>query len=320
MRILLIKTSSMGDVIHNLPVVSDIRAQHPDAEIDWLVEENFAEIPRLHPGVAKVIPVAVRRWRKQLFSVATRKEIGEFDRAIRSENYDYVIDTQGLFKSALLAWRCRGIRCGYDAQSARESVAAYAYDRRFSVDTKLHAVTRNRTLAALAIGYTTSATLDYGLASLSNASATKATAVLLTATSRDDKLWPDDRWIAVGKTLSANGISCVLPGGNAIERERAARIAEAIPNAIALPPLGLTALAQELAAARVVIGVDTGLVHLAAALGRPTIALYCASDPLLTGVLAETPFKNLGARGAPPTHDAVLQSVAAMLHLSAFLS
>jgi heptosyltransferase I len=320
MHVLLIKTSSMGDVIHNLPVVSDIRARYPDAKIDWLVEESFASIPALHPGVADVIQVAIRRWRKNLFSAKTWSEIAAFDHGVHREKYDYVIDTQGLLKSALLASRSVGVHCGYDAKSARESIASKFYDRRITVSTHLHAVERNRQLVALALGYEIDTPLNYGVTAANVRKAAEATAVLLTATSRDDKLWLEDRWIALGKALSASGMTCVLPGGSEVERERAARIAAEIPQAVVLPPLGLAALAGKLAGARVVVGVDTGLVHLAAALGRPTVALYCASDPQLTGVLADTPFQNLGSRGRPPALEAVLQSVSAMLKLPASLS
>ena len=315
MRILLVKTSSLGDVIHNLPVVSDILARYPDASIDWVVEENFAELPALHPGVTTVIPVALRRWRKNLFARATWEEMAACYRAISRHEYDFVIDTQGLLKSALITWCARGLRCGHDAGSAREGIASIAYDRNFAVDTKLHAVARNRALVALALGNANDEPLNYGIAIAPQPAATKPTAVLLTATSRDDKLWPEARWIALGRKLSELGMTCALPGGSAVERERASRLARAIPDAIALAPLRLSELARELSAAQIVIGVDTGLVHLAAALGRPTIALYCASDPLLTGVFALTPFQNLGARDSPPTLDAVLQTTTAMLDL-----
>lgn len=313
MRILLIKTSSMGDVIHNLPVVNDIVARFPDAQIDWVVEENFAEIPRLHPRVQQVIPVALRRWRRALFAGNTWSEVGEFLRALRRENYDYVIDTQGLLKSALITFVTRGVRCGYNAASAREGLATLAYDRRFAVTTTLHAVERNRALVAQAIGGVNTTSVNYGIAPPSIANGKCTTAVLLTATSRDDKLWSETHWVALGCHLSARGLICQLPAGRTIERERATRLVQQIPNAIALPAQGLTALAQVLASAKVVIGVDTGLVHLAAALGRPTVAIYCASDPTLTGVLAATPFVNLGSSTLAPSAIEVIAATDGLL-------
>lgn len=304
MRILLVKTSSLGDVIHNLPVVSDLRRHCADAQIDWVVEEAFADIPRLHPGVGKVIPVALRRWRKHLLSAATWREIGAFRTALQSEAYDLVLDTQGLLKSALLAVQARGRRVGHAADSAREPLAARFYDAGHTIAKTLHAVERNRQLAASALGYTALGAPDYGLAGIRGDDSPSV--VLLTATSRDDKLWAEDNWIALGRHFAAQGLRCLLPAGSAVERERAGRIAAAIPAARVVPPSRLCELAGVLAASRLVVGVDTGLVHLAAALDRPTIALFCASEPGLTGVLAGPRAINLGARGAPPTLADVL--------------
>jgi len=306
MRILLIKTSSLGDVVHNLPVVTDLRRRYPEVEIDWVVEEGFGEIPRLHPGLRRVIPIALRRWRKFLLSPATWSEMHSFRASLQAENYDLVIDTQGLLKSALITRMARGKRCGYSAASAREALAAHFYDVRFDVPKSLHAVLRNRQLVALAAGFTADQALDYGIAAPPAPTLAQAYAVLLTATSRDDKLWPEQQWIELGRALHARGLISLLPAGNATERARATRLAAAIPAAIALPPQELTALAGCLAGARIVIGVDTGLVHLGAALGRPTLTLFCASDPTLTGVLAQTPAVNLGARGLSPGVDDVL--------------
>ena len=312
MRILLIKTSSLGDVVHNLPVVTDLRTRFPAADIDWVVEEAFADIPRLHPGVGQVIPVAVRRWRRSLLSPQTWREIGSLRKRLGAARYDIAIDTQGLLKSALITRMAPTRRCGYAADSAREPLASRFYDARFEVAKALHAVERNRRLAAMAGGYTSNGAPDYGIAAVP-APTPGPTAVLLTATSRDDKLWPEDRWIALGCELQARGLYCLLPAGNSLERERAERIASRIPQANLLPPSGLGELAGQLSAARIVVGVDTGLVHLAAALGRPTLALFSASDPALTGVLARTPAFNLGSRGQPPSVAEVLAAAAPLL-------
>ena len=313
MRILLIKTSSLGDVVHNLPVVSDLRRSYPEAAIDWIVEEGFLDIPRLHAGLRQVIPVAIRRWRQSFLSPATWREIRAFHKTLETLDYDLVIDTQGLLKSALIARRGRGRRCGYSATSAREPLASWFYDAKFDVPRNLHAVERNRRLAALACAYTPTPVPDYGIAVPPAPTFGRASAVLLTATSRDDKLWPQGRWIELGQTLHEKGLACLLPAGNTAERERAAQIAQAVPGASVLPPANLRDLATQIAAARIVIGVDTGLVHLAAALGRPTLALFCASDPGLTGVLAATPAINLGSRGQPPGVAEVLAAATPFL-------
>lgn len=319
MRILLIKTSSLGDVVHNLPVVTDLRTRFPAATIDWVVEESFADIPRLHPGVDQVIPVAVRRWRRSLLVPATWREIGALRRRLGAARYDLAIDTQGLLKSALIARLAPTRRCGYAADSAREPLASRFYDAHFSVPKAMHAVERNRRLAAQAGGYQITGAPDYGIAvppapALCVPEGTSGpTAVLLTATSRDDKLWPEEHWTALGQGLEARGLHCLLPAGNDAERERAARLVGRIPRACLLPPSGLGELAGHLAAARIVVGVDTGLVHLAAALARPTLALFSASDPALTGVLARTPAINLGSQSQPPSVAEVLAAAEPLL-------
>lgn len=306
MRLLLVKTSSLGDVIHNLPVASDIAARFPGAVIDWVVEEALAEIPRLHPAIRNVIPVALRRWRKQLLSPATWREMTTFRRTLQAENYDAVIDTQGLLKSALICRMAHGPRYGHDAASAREPFASRFYDHRLSVPTDLHAVTRNRLLACQALAYPLSDILDYGIAVPPGPTSGADSVTLLTATSRDDKLWPTERWIALGQAFHERGLTSLLPAGSVSERERAAQIAARIPHARILPPMNLRELATVLAGSRLVVGVDTGLVHLAAALGRPTVALFCASNPTLTGVLSSGDAINLGQRDDPPSVDAVL--------------
>lgn len=316
MRILLVKTSSLGDVVHNLPVATDIARQFPGAEIDWVVEEGFAELPRLHPAVRRVIPVAIRRWRKSIWSPATWREIGAFRRAVKADSYDAIIDTQGLLKSALIARTALGPRIGYDRDSAREPAVARYYDRHVSVGRDLHAVARNRVLAAGALDYVPATAVDYGITAEALAAAWLPKgeyAVLLTATSRADKEWPEDDWQALGMALIATGLRCVLPGGSLPERERAGRLATKLGRAVAAPAMNLRELAGLLAGARIVIGVDTGLVHLAAALGRPTIALYCGSNPALTGVLAETAAINLGSDGSPPPAGEVVRQALALL-------
>ncbi|WP_309293348.1 lipopolysaccharide heptosyltransferase I [Azonexus sp.] len=308
------KTSSLGDVIHNLPVVSDIRKHVSEAVIDWCVEESFAAIPRLHPGVAEVFPVAIRRWRKRLLCRQTWREIAAFRARLRAQRYDLILDTQGLLKSALIAAQASGPRCGFDPHTVREPLAARFYQRHCAVSVAEHAITRNRLLAATALGYTTDDTPDYGIAAAPAAFSwlpSAPYAVLLTATSRDDKLWPEAHWLELGNRLREQGCHAVLPGGSAAERERAARLAAGIPGAIAALPLDIAALASVLAGAREVVGVDTGLTHLAVALKVPTVALYTATDPGLTGVFGAAFHRNLGGKGQLPTAEAVLDALLA---------
>lgn len=309
MRILLVKTSSLGDVIHNLPVVSDLRRNFPEARIDWCVEESFADIPRLHPDVSDVIPVAIRRWRNALGRLATWREIGEFRTRIGQTTYDAVLDTQGLIKSGLIAWLAKGPHYGHAAEVAREPLAARFYDQSFVIPPNVHAVERNRWLAAAAFDTPVDLPLDYGLVAPDVGTpwlACSRHAVLLTATSRDDKLWDEGNWILVGQALKEQGLTPVFPSGNAEERQRAERIAAAVPGAVVAPRLSLRELAALIGRAALAIGVDTGLAHLAAALRVPTIALYITTDSALTGVYGTGHFRNLGAPGRAPTIAEVL--------------
>ena len=299
----------MGDVIHNLPVASDIASHFPDSQIDWVVEESFAGIPALHPAVNQIIPVAIRRWRKSLLSHDTRSEIQAFKNRLQQNRYDFVIDTQGLIKSAVITRMAKGPRYGYAWQSAREPLASLFYNHTFEVAKALHAVERNRQLAAQTFGYTPAKTVNYGIVApktdLPWLTGTPY-AVLLHATSRDDKQWPETDWVALGKHLNQKGIACVLPWGSAREADRSRRLAQQIPQAIVPPSLQLGEVAALLAQARVVVGVDTGIAHLAAAINVPVIGIYCASDPTLTGIYTSGPGVNLGKAGAPPTLEAVI--------------
>lgn len=309
----------MGDVIHNLPVVTDIRRHWPDVQIDWVVEQPFADIPRLHPGVSEVLTVAVRRWRRTLTQRQTWREMRAFRRGLRTRFYDLVLDTQGLVKSALIAALARGKPHGMDWWSAREPLAALFYDQRHPVIKGRHAVWRNRALAALAVGYPIpDDPPDYGLpvapAAIPALALPADYAVCLHATSRDSKLWPAGHWIALAARLAQAGIAAVLPWGNAREHGRAQALAREAGTVIVPPALSLAALADVLRGARAVIGVDTGLVHLAAALGRPTIAIYTDTDPALTGVVAHDGrlVRSLGNQRVTPDVDEVCAALRAL--------
>lgn len=299
MRILIVKTSSLGDVVHMLPALTDAAHAMPGLSADWVVEEGFAAVPAWHPSVARIIPIALRRWRKQLGEATTWRELAAARRALGERAYDAVIDSQGLLKSALFTRWTRGPRWGYDWASCREPLASLFYTQRVHVPRELHAIERNRRLLAAALGYPLNdAALDYGLSTLaerlppSPLGLPERYVVALHGTSRIDKEWPEAHWIAVGLALAQRGLALLLPWGNPREHERAQRIATALPGSQVLPRLGLNELAAILARAQGVLGVDTGLMHIAAALGRPGLALYPATAPALTGVRS--------ASGHPP--------------------
>jgi len=258
-------------------------------------------VAKMHASVRRVITVAVRRWRSALWNPAVWREMREVRRAIAEARYDSVIDTQSLLKSALIASWAHGPKHGLDGASAREPLAARFYDVRHAVPRALHAVERNRRLAAAALGYSLSS-LDYGLRAPGGAG--DDALVFLTMTSRDDKLWPEERWIELGRAL---GGKAVLPWGNEAERLRAERIARALPNGFVLPRQTIDSLASLFSGARAVVGVDTGLTHLAAEVGARTVGIYCGSDPGLTGIYGALRFTNLGFRGHPPSVAEVLK-------------
>jgi heptosyltransferase-1 len=309
-RILLVKTSSLGDIVHNLPVVADIASQWPEAEIDWVLEEPFAALPALHPKVRRVMPVAVRRWRRSPLAADTRREIGAFFDALRAIRYDAVIDTQGLFKSAFVSRAARGRRFGLDFRSSREPLFPF-YDRTFHVPRSLHAVERNRIIVASALGYRVPPRIDYGIRARSSP-VSGAYAVLVHATSAAKKLWREERWVELGEALRSRGLKSVLPWGSDDERMRSERLEAAIQGAVTPPRTSLEEVASLLAGARCAVGVDTGLTHLAGALGVATVGIYTATDPGTTGLHGCVRAVNVGAVGANPRVDDVLQALSSL--------
>ncbi|QIW15317.1 lipopolysaccharide heptosyltransferase 1 [Pasteurellaceae bacterium RH1A] len=305
MKVCLIKTSSMGDVIHTLPALTDAQRAIPNVQVDWVVEENFAEIPRWHSAVNQVIPVAIRRWRKNLLKPQTWQEWQAYKQALQAQPYDAVIDAQGLLKSALFATRlARGTKHGYDKNSAREGLSSLFYDQTYAIPYQQHAVERIRQLLAQALGYALPTEKgDYGLANsarFSPACSIPSPAceeglgwgenpylLAIHATTRADKHWPETHWQTLLTSLSAQGLEIRLPWGNSAEKARAEGLAAQSPLIKVLPKLTLTQLAQEIAGAKAVISVDTGLSHLTAALNKPNIILYGATDPKLIGAYGQ---------------------------------
>jgi len=287
MRVLIVKTSSMGDVLHTLPALTDAMQAIAGIRFDWVVEEGFAQIPSWHEAVDRVIPVALRRWRKAWFSDPVKAERRAFRETLRAVHYDAVIDAQGLVKSAALVTRlAHGLKHGMDWKTAREPLASLFYNRRHHIAKQQHAVERTRELFAKSLGYSKPQTQgDYAIAQhfVKESTTGAPYAVFLHATTRDDKHWPEARWRDLLALMATSGLKIKLPWGAPHEEARARRLAEGFDYVEVLPRLSLEKVARELADARMVVSVDTGLSHMAAALDRPNFTLYGPTDPGLIG-------------------------------------
>ena len=339
-KVLVVKMSSMGDIVHAQPLVTDILKHFPNAKIDWVCESAFAAIPAMHPGVADVIPIALRRWRRNLSDPDTRRAFRAFVERLRRVQYDWVIDCQGLIKSAVVSRLARAShRAGLSWASSRDAVASLAYDRKALVAKSLHVVTRNRAVAAAALGYSVAEPARFGLQSPALPadwrSTQRACAVLIPGASRDEKLWPEAHWQAVAKSLIGQGLQVCWLWGSASERERVLRLAHAcgsvqdvsaqdpaqaaaqaadpLANSLVPPFLSVAQAAALIADARVVVGLDTGFTHLAGALGRPTVGIFCDFDATQCAVSGDAPCESLGGVGQIPALDAVEAAVKRLL-------
>ena len=308
-KILIIRTSSLGDLVHMLPAISDIAHHVPQARIDWIVEENFAEIPAWHPAVNEVIKVAHRRWRKHWWSAQTRAERAALRRDLGARRYDIVLDMQGLLKSVWLVRQTHGVRHGLDLRSVREPLASFFYDVRHRVKFWQPAVTRQRELAAATFGYTYEGAPDFGLRALTHEARIEPYAVIMPSASRDDKLWPAQNWNTVFQHLRKQGLTLKLLAGNPAEFERAQALVAGDPQAQVLPRMDLRDVATVLASARIMVGLDSGLTHLSAGLGRPTIGIYQASTPVRTPLQGSAYTASLGERGHAPSAETVMGAI-----------
>jgi len=305
LKILIVKLSSLGDVVHAMPAVQDLRQAFPQAQIDWVVERGFAPLVRRCAGVSRVIECDLRRWRKSPFSASTRKAWGSFKAELQSEAYDVVIDLQGLSKSALVAWLAQltpqGKRYGLANQtegSSFEAPARWVADVALTLPTHIHAVDRSRELCARALGYAVPKIQSFGLlapvdpaqAAIINIAADKRFAsgsvALVHGTSRADKEWPVAYWVELGKRLNASGYSVTLPHGSDAEQRCANEIAAQLEAAVVWPRLGLDALLDALATCAGVVGVDSGLSHMAVALDLPHVQIYNFDTAWRTGPVA----------------------------------
>jgi heptosyltransferase-1 len=306
--ILFIKTSSLGDVVHQLPAMTDARRRFPAAKIAWVAEEAFVPLARLHPAIDEVIPVATRRWRYQPLDKKTWREAASFRRSLRSIGAETVIDTQGLIRSAIISRLSHGVRHGYDHQSITETPASFFYNVKHRVSRALHAVTRNRVLTGLSLGYDSFAQLDYGLGHLIPAKRSRH-ALLFHGTSRVEKEWSDAEWIKVGQWIAAQAYTVLLPWGNARELARCRYLSSFIPGATILENLPIDKLAEITATASFVVGVDTGLLQLAAACGTPLASIFISSNISLTGPTGNGPIVCFDGSKKSVSADEVVKSL-----------
>ena len=313
--VLIVRPSSLGDIVHALPVVHDIRQHRPGMNVDWVAEEMFVELVALNREVRAVIPVSLRRWRHALLARATWREIAAFRGTLRTQHYDVVLDLQEQVKGALIGWLARGAVHGPDRASIREPVATLAYRRKHRIPPRQHLIDRCRELAGKALGYEPVGPPRFGLSvARSGESPPSPFAVFVHSTSRDDKLWPEAHWRNLIAHFAKGGMAVVLPSGNAAEAARSERLARGIVGARAAARQTLSQTASLLARANLVCGVDTGLVHLAAALGVPTIALFVATDPELAGVArAGGHAHDIGGTGSVPSPEQVIAAASVIM-------
>lgn len=308
-KILIVRTSSLGDLVHILPAISDISQHVPNAQIDWIVEDSFTEIPSWHSAINEVIPVSHRKWRKSWWSKQTRQQRSALKQNLASRNYDVVLDMQGLMKSIWLVRQTNGTRHGLDLTSAREPTASFFYNVKHKVKFWQPAVTRQRLLASQAFGYTYSGKPDYGLQTFINQANIQPYAVIMPSASRDDKLWPESNWHLVFKHLQNLGLDIKILSGNQAESQRAAHLAQGFDNAQVMARMNLTNVAELIASSSIMIGLDSGITHLSAGLARPTIGIYIASTPLRTPLQGIAYNASLGERGNPPSAQTVLAAI-----------
>lgn len=320
LKILLVRVSSLGDVLHNLPMVADILAHHPGARIDWVVEEGYVSLVRLNAQVHRIIPFALRRWRKGLGDPATRAEVKQFWRLLREEQYDYVFDTQGLLKTGIIMGCARvapgGQKIGMangGEDSGYESLSRLFHSKSVYLPPRTHAVARGRLVAANALGYQIDSAPDFGLPAADAVTRphwmpAAPYAVFFHGTARAAKKWASANWIAIGQQLAP--MTILLPWGSAAEQAEAETLAAALPHARVLPKLSMDEAVTLARCASLVVGVDTGLTHIAAAFLRPTVELYCDSARWKTEGNWSDRIVNLGDAGAPPSVPEVQDAIA----------
>lgn len=303
LRILIVKLSSLGDVVHAMPAVQDILAAHPQARIDWVVESGFVPLVQRCVGVKNVIAADLRRWRKNPLAAQTRAQWRAFKAQLQAQAYDAVIDLQGLTKSALVAGLARTTPTGKKFAlahrtdgSSYEAPTRWVADVCIAMEPHVHAVQRSRFMCAQALGYAVTGPDRFGLrASPESLAATadssagnsfaprKPVVALVHGTSRADKQWPVTDWIEVGRRLNHHGFTVALAHGSASEKATSEAIAAQLPDALVWPTMGLDTLIDTMARCAGVIGVDSGLSHIAVALDLPHVQIYNFDTAWRTG-------------------------------------
>ncbi|MEO7970310.1 MAG: lipopolysaccharide heptosyltransferase I [bacterium] len=292
MRVLIVRLSSMGDLVQTLPALSDAARAIPDIRFDWIVDESFAQVPGWHRNVETVIPSAFRRWRKNWRRAFKSGEPQSFLKKVRAQEYDYIVDVQCELKSAVASRLARGPRYGYDSRTVHEWGAQFAYQKTFFVPKDRHSLQRMRQLLAGALGYEyKEESVDYGIDRSRLGPVLidlpERFVVFIHSTSWTSKVWPEFYWQDLLNKVTADGYSVLLPWGNEAERERSIRIAAGNDQAIVLPALSISEKAAVINRASATVGLDTGLSHIAAALDVPSITIYGATDPLLVGATGQ---------------------------------
>lgn len=293
MKVLLMKTSSMGDIIHTFPAITDLKKALPGIEIHWCVEEDFVNIAKLHPAVNLIIPVGLRRWRKNILKKASWEQLKQLKQVLQAQRYDLVVDAQGLLKSAFLAKLSGSPVHGYDRRSIREPLASFFYKRTYPVDRDQHAIVRLRKLFSQVFNYQFDSKVDYGL---SNHSPQSKHYIFFHGTTWQTKLWPKENWRELGKLLTAHEYPILLPWSNTEEFERAHYIASGNQLCMVLPKCGLDELVPRISQAKGVVAVDSGLGHLCAAMDVPLVSLYGRTSPKLVGSHGRT-VRHIGTGG-----------------------
>jgi heptosyltransferase-1 len=290
MHVLIVRLSSMGDLVQTLPALTDAAKAIPGVRFDWVVDESFAQVPAWHPRVERVMPSAFRRWRRDPRRAAQSGEPREFLRQLRSRRYDLIVDVQCELKSALAARLAKGPRYGYDRRAVHEWGAQFFYQQKFFVPKGQHSIRRMRELLARALGYAYDENeVDYGVGRASLGPPPLVPPgpylVFIHSTSWTSKCWAEVYWQELTRMATRAGFHVVLPWGSEAERQRSLRIAAGDDRVIVLPQLSISEKAAIIARAHATIGLDTGLSHIAAAFDVPSVSIYGATDPLMVAAL-----------------------------------